>query len=387
MSSLKILQFITPTGFYGAERWVLALANNLERQGITCDLAVTREGDTQDLTVAELYPADLGRVHYLKMTGRFDLRVVQKLCQVIREQNITIVHTHGYKSDILGLLAAKRMGIACISTPHGFAGKVGVKLAAFIRVGTYMLRYFDAVVPLSEELVADMRRFGVPEHKTHFIRNGVDLKEIDQTLKELETDIHGKVPKSKKTIGFIGQIIPRKGLSDLLDAFDSLYQKHPDYRLQLLGDGSQRKELEEKAAQLKSASAIEFLGFCGDRLALLAQFDLFVMTSSLEGIPRCMMEAMAVGIPVVAYDIPGVDQLVDHENTGLLVDLGDTDALARCCERVMEDASLSGSLARAARTRIYEQYSAARMAAEYCSLFNRLSGCDNSAIPNERGSG
>jgi glycosyltransferase involved in cell wall biosynthesis len=372
MQNLNVLQFITPAGFYGAERWVLALANNLEREGIICDLAVTREGDAQDLTMAELYPTDIGQVHYLDMVGRFDLRAVNKLCQVIRDRNVNVIHTHGYKSDILGLLAAKRMGIACVSTPHGFSGKVGPKLATFIRIGTYMLRYFDAVVPLSEELMSDMKRLGVPQQKTHFIRNGVDLKEIDQALSELETEPQEKDQSATKTIGFIGQMIPRKGLNDLLDAFDRLHEKHSEYRLQLLGDGSQRKELEEKAAVLKSANAIEFLGFRSDRLALLSQFDLFVMTSSLEGIPRCMMEAMAVGIPVVAFDIPGVDQLIDNEITGLLAPPGDTYNLARCCERVLEEPALAESLVHAARKRIDEQYSAARMAKEYHSLFKEL---------------
>jgi glycosyltransferase involved in cell wall biosynthesis len=387
MSNLNILQFITPAGFYGAERWVLALANNLERQSMNCDLVVTRESDTQDLTVAEVYPTDIGQVHYLDMAGRFDLRAVKKLCEIIRDRNIHVIHTHGYKSDILGLMAAKRTGIVCVSTPHGFSGKVGFKLATFIRIGTFMLRYFDAVVPLSEELMSDMKRLGVPEYKTHFIRNGVDLKEIDQALSELEAGPSGKDQSATTTIGFIGQMIPRKGLSDLLDAFDRLYQKHPDYRLQLLGDGSQRKKLEETAAVLKSASAIEFLGFRSDRLALLSQFDLFVMTSSLEGIPRCMMEAMAVGIPVVAFDIPGVDQLIEHEITGLLAPLGDTENLARCCERVLEEPALGESLVQAARKRIDEQYSAARMAREYETLFNQLAGMDKTSMAGERGAG
>ncbi|MFW0778341.1 MAG: glycosyltransferase family 4 protein [Rickettsiales bacterium] len=387
VSQLRVLQFITPAGFYGAERWVLAMANNSDHERVRCDLAVTEEGPQQDLSVARYFPAEAGEVHYLKMNGRFDWRVVRQLEQVIRERDIQVIHTHGYKSDILGLLAAKRTGIACVSTPHGFSGKVGLKLATFIRLGTHMLRYFDAVVPLSEELVSDMKRFGVPEHKTHFIRNGVDLKEIDQTLSELEKLPQQESEKTTKTIGFIGQMIPRKGLGDLLDAFDRFYQEHPEYRLQLVGDGSQRKELEEKAASLPSTSAIEFLGFRSDRLALLSRFNLFVMTSSLEGIPRCMMEAMAVGIPVVAYDIPGVDQLIDHEKTGLLAPPGDSCELARCCERVLEDSALAESLASSGRSRINEQYSAARMAREYEELFRQLMARGGAPVASERGAG
>lgn len=372
MHKLRILQFITPAGFYGAERWVLALANNIDPDTMLCDLAVSDEGEEQDLSVAEYYPESAGKVHRLKMHGRFDFRVVGRLCEVIRDRQVDVIHTHGYKSDILGLLAAKRAGIACVSTPHGFSGDVGFKLATFIRIGTHMLRYFDRVVPLSEELMDDMKRFKVPVSKTSFIRNGVDLMEIDAALANLPED---KGPNTdSRIIGFIGQMIPRKGIPDLIEVFDQLYHQEPGLRLQLLGDGSQRQELERQAAELSSVNAVEFLGFRSDRLALLSKFSLFVMTSSLEGIPRCMMEAMAVGVPVVAYDIPGVDQLVEHGKTGLLAPFGDKAALAACCKKVLGDPELAATLSRNAREMVNVRYSAARMASEYENLFRKLTG-------------
>ncbi len=320
---VRVLQFITPAGFYGAERWVLALANNLDHQSVVCDLAVTRESESQDLTLAEVFPEQAGEVHYLDMKGRFDFSVVRKLAEVIKSRRIDIIHTHGYKSDILGLLAAKHAGILCLSTPHGFSGKTGWKLATFIRIGTHMLRYFDAVAPLSEELVSDMARFGVPAGRTQLIRNGVDLTEIDAVV-NATTGESAKAP-AQKTLGFIGQMIPRKGLPELLEVFDRLYREDSSIRLELLGDGRQRNELESQAQGRKSGQAVSFLGFRADRLERLSGFNLFVMTSSLEGIPRCMMEAMAMGVPIVAYDIPGVDQLIEHGKTGLLAPHGDLD--------------------------------------------------------------
>lgn len=374
MSELRVLQFITPAGFYGAERWVLALANNAEHSRVICDLAVTKESEDQDLSVATYYPAGAGEVHYLKMKGRFDLRVVSQLVRVIRQRKIEVIHTHGYKSDILGLLAARRAGIKCVSTPHGFSGSVSFKMGLFIRVGTFVLRYFDAVAPLSEELVEDMKRLNIPAHKTQFIRNGVDLKEIDSTLAELPKLPTEAVDDDSRIIGFIGQMIPRKGIPDLLQVFDQIHQADASVTLQLLGDGVQRQELEALASTLPSHNAMQFLGFRSDRLALLSKFSLFVMTSSLEGIPRCMMEAMAVGVPVVAYDIPGIDQLVDHNVTGLLAPYGDKDALIKCCQDILSDSGLALRLTTNARKKIDERYSARRMAKEYEMLFDELLG-------------
>lgn len=374
MRQLRVLQFITPSGFYGAERWVIALANNANRNSMLCDLAVTREGGGQDLSVATHYPESAGDVHYLEMKGRFDWRAVRQLLQIIRNRQIDVIHTHGYKSDILGFLAARLAGIKCVSTPHGFSGKVGFKLATFIRIGALMLRYFDAVAPLSEELVDDIKGFNVSEKRIHFIRNGVDLKDIDESLSALAggSTVQKGTESTIRKVGFIGQMIPRKGIPDLLDVFDELYGTDPTLRLELLGDGHQRTQLEAYAKQKASVAAIHFLGFRTDRLAHLTNFDLFVMTSSLEGIPRCLMEAMAIGVPCVAYDIPGVDQLIEHGHTGLLVPHGDKSALAKCCRQVLDDPALARRLVEAARRKIETQYSAARMAAEYDRLFRSL---------------
>lgn len=370
MKQIRVLQFITPSGFYGAERWVLALANNIDNQKVVCDIAVSDEGGGQDLSVAKLYPKSAGETHYVKMQGRFDIRSVFKLAKIIKERNIDVIHTHGYKSDILGLLAAKLAGIKCVSTPHGFSNQVNFKLATFIKIGSFMLRYFNAVVPLSEELMADMERLNVPKKKTHFIRNGVDLKEIDQTIANLKDD--GSESQDEKIIGFIGQMIPRKGVPDLLDVFEALTKKHSNLKLWLLGDGVQRAELEEKASSMSCSNSVEFLGFRDDRLELLKKFDLFVMTSSLEGIPRCMMEAMAVGVPIAAYDIPGVDQLVDQGETGLLAPHGDKKALENACDQILQDETLSDQLADAARKKVKAVYSAERMANEYYDIYNQL---------------
>nr|WP_297403587.1 glycosyltransferase [uncultured Marinobacter sp.] len=371
MKQIRVLQFIAPSGFYGAERWVLALANNIDEDAMVCDLVVTRESPNQDLRVAEGYPASAGDVHYLDMNGRFDLMAIRRLVQIIRDRKIDVLLSHGYKSDIIGLVAAKWARIRCVSTPHGYSGNVGLKLRAFIHLGTSVLRYFDAVAPLSEELADDMKRFKVPADRIRFIRNGVDLKDIDGTLSSLNPNDH-KPPGATQCIGFIGQLIPRKGLPDLLDAFDRLHSESDSLRLRIVGDGRQRPELESKCRGMASGSAVEFLGFRDDRLALLSAFDLFVMTSSLEGIPRCLMEAMAAGIPVVAYDIPGVDQLVEHEVTGMLAPYGDVDSLVACCRRVLNDSELRGRLVDNARERVDSVYSARRMATEYQSLFTEL---------------
>lgn len=370
MRKINVLQFICPAGFYGAEMWILALAKNLDPISVNCQLAITRESEGQNIEIYNRFQSLGFDAQQIKMRGRFDPRVIYKLSRLIKEEKIDIIHTHGYKSDILGLAAAKLAGIKAIATPHGFENSKDIKLQLFIRLGCLVLRSFDRVAPLSEELQSDMIRIKVKPFKTILIKNGVDLGEIELERKRVSSPLlHSK---SERAIGYVGQMISRKNVIDLIKTLDVLYKEHKDIRLILIGDGQKRIELENYAKTLESSSNIEFLGYRDDRLKLLKEIDLFCMTSSLEGIPRCMMEAMVMEIPVAAYNIPGVDKLIINEQTGLMADFGDIDSLKRCWERLLFNEDLARELGQNGREHVINNYSAKRMADEYTNLYQEV---------------
>ena len=370
MRKINVLQFICSTGFYGAERWILALAKNLDPASVNCQLAVTRESADQDLEIFKRYQT-LGLAGYfIPMKGRFDPGVILKLTKLIQKNQIDIIHTHGYKSDILGLIAAKMAGVKSVATPHGFENVKDFKLQLFIRMGCLSLKYFDKVVPLSDELKSDMQRIKIEPNRLRLIRNGVDLEEVETERKRHTPAMYNDV--SEKRIGYVGQMAYRKNIGDLIKAFDLLCQTHNNVRLILIGDGPQKPELEELARSTASFSKIEFLGYREDRLRILKEMDLFSMTSSLEGIPRCMMEAMALGIPVAAYNIPGVDNLIVNEKTGLTAEFGHVEDLKNCWERLLFDRQFFSKIAQNGRKHIVENFSARRMAEEYTSLYGKM---------------
>ena len=364
--TINVLQFICPTGFYGAERWVLALAKHIDPTKIRCDLAVTMEPGQAPLELVNEYKKLDLPCHIVDIKSKFDLSAVTKMAALIKQQNIHIVHTHGYKSDIIGVLAARKAGIPCVVTPHGFENAKDFKLRTFIWLGCQAMKYATKVVPLSQQLVRDCKRMGVKDQKIVYIQNGVDLSEVEATATPERDN------QKEKRIGFVGQMISRKNIFDILDIFDELHAKHPNTRLVLLGDGDARAELESHTKTLASKSHIEFLGFRDDRLSLLKSFDLFVMTSTLEGIPRCLMEATAASIPVAAYDIAGIDQLIEHKKTGLLAPLGEKDELKGYWESLLFTQGYGAKLAANAKEFVYLHYSANRMATEYTELFEKL---------------
>jgi glycosyltransferase involved in cell wall biosynthesis len=362
-----ILQFICSTGFYGAERWILALCKNTPKSDAKYSLAVTQEDASQDLELVKHFARDCGETYQAPMSNRFDKSVVDKLAHYIKTHQVDIIHTHGYKSDIIGILAARKANIPVVVTPHGFENADDLKLRLFIWLGCQSMRFADRVVPLSPQLMKDVQRYGVKPPKLHYIQNGVDLSEV-----EAVRVAPAKLAKTKKRIGFIGQMISRKNIVDILDIFDQLASTRDDIELVLLGDGDQRAQLEAHANTLAAMPDIHFLGYRDDRLDYLRSFDLFVMTSTLEGIPRCLMEACAMATPVAAYNITGIDQLVEHQKTGLLAKLGDKDALKIHWQSLLDDANLAKQIGQNALTYVNEHYAAKRMSDEYMTLFTQL---------------
>lgn len=362
-----ILQFICSTGFYGAERWILALCKNTPSDKAKYSLAVTLENASQNLELVKHFARDCGDTYQAPMSNRFDRSVVNKLAHYIKTNHVDIIHTHGYKSDIIGILAAKKANIPVVVTPHGFENADDVKLRLFIWLGCQSMRFADHVVPLSPQLMQDVKRYGVKPPKLQYIQNGVDLSEV-----EAVREAPAKLVKTKKRIGFIGQMISRKNIVDILDIFDQLAATRDDIELVLLGDGDQRAQLEQHANTLASKPDIHFLGYRDDRLDYLRSFDLFVMTSTLEGIPRCLMEACAMATPVAAYNIAGIDQLVKHQKTGLLAPLADKAALKQHWQSLLDSRNLAEQMGQNALTYVNEHYAAKRMAKQYMTLFNEL---------------
>ena len=341
----------------------MALSKHMP-QDVENHLVVTLEPGTEDLELLKQF-SSLGQTHQIAMRNRFDLGAISKLAELIRRHGIDVIHTHGYKSDILGVLAARKAGIPCVVTPHGFENAADIKLRTFIWLGCQSMRLADKVVPLSKQLMEDVKKFGIKPPKLEYIQNGVDLSEVDAVR---ETKVV-KPAGEKKRIGFVGQMISRKNIKAILDCFDVLYAQR---QLILLGDGDSRQELEAYSETLSSVNAIQFLGFRDDRLELLKDFDLFVMTSTLEGIPRCLMEACAMEIPVSAYDIAGIDQLITHKKTGLLASLHDFEQLQKDWITLLDDNDYATRLARVSRQFVEDSFSAKRMASEYYSLFKKM---------------
>lgn len=366
---LRVLQLGSPSGLYGAERWILALIRHLDPKKIESVVASIK--DAPDATAPLCTEASgLGfKSVVFHCHGKLNWSAVRKLKKFILTNGIDIVHTHGYKTDLIGYMATRGTNCRIVSTPHGFTKDPDLKLRLYELMAKAMFPLMDAVAPLSVELESELKRIPGLKGKLSLINNAVDIDEI-KSSSVMAPEISAMRKDGEFIIGYIGRLTPGKGLDVLFDAV----AKHgePNWRLALVGDGEQAEELKALAARLGISERVGFFGFRPDRLAFLKGFDVFVIPSRSEGIPRCLMEAMIAGVPAVASDIPGCRNLVDGKTTGLLFPVDDPRALADSIKKLASDDLLRRRMSNKACEFIESRFSARRMATEYETLFSKL---------------
>jgi len=362
---IHVLHLIGSTGLYGAERWILALMRAMDTHVFR--LTLVNLVDTVEEKSAVVLAAEQRGLSAFDFNtgGKFNLFAATRLAAWVREQRVDIIHGHGYKSDLLGLLTAKLAGCRVMTTPHGWSMGKDRMLQLYEKMDRFSFRFMNMVCPLSPDL-ADGLKGSVDHAKHRLIFNGVDIDEIQEAV-----TVQRKHPEAYM-IGYIGQLIERKDMPTLISAFHSLSKERVNIRLVVLGDGAKRVELQAECERLGVSGRVDFLGFRPDAASWLKTFDLFVLPSRLEGIPRCIMEALAATVPVVVTDIPGNRNLVSHKETGLLYPVGDCRQLAECMAFMMDHPAEAQEMARRGNRRVEDEYSSRKMSREYAAIYEEL---------------
>lgn len=366
---IRVMHLGGPKGLYGAERWILALVRSLEAEKIESVVCTIRDDPSLAAELCTQASAIGCRTHIFESPGRFNLTAISLIRDYIREHRIDVVHTHGYKTDILGLLAVRGTACKIVTTPHGWTVNADLKLRAYEFVDRLVFPLFDAVVPLSKGLFEGVVTLPGMRRKTYLIENGVDIDEIENTT-TVDRDLLRWRGRGLAVIGYVGRLTEGKGLVTLLRAIAALGRD--DVRLAIVGEGEQAGELGNVAESLGIRDRVRFFGYRPDRLAFLKGFDVFVLPSRSEGTPRCLMEAMAADVPVIATDIPGCRNLVADGKTGVLFQVDDHPALASSINALLNDRPRARAMVTHARSFVHQNYSAVAMASRYMNLYGAL---------------
>lgn len=366
---IRVLHLCSSAGLYGAERWTLALVKWLRQTRIQSMVSILRKEPLEPPILCEQASLLGLQTVVFEAPERLSWQVIGQLRRLMRENRIAILHTHGYKTDIIGLIGVWGTGVKIISTPHGWTVNASLKLRIYEAFDRLIFPFFDAVAPVSQGLCEGLRRLPGVWGKTRLIEGGIDLDEID-SVPQTRAEILRWQSEGRFVIGYLGRLVEGKGLHALLNAVARLDASR--VRLVIVGDGELRVDLERFAVALEIAQITHFFGFRDDRLAFLRGFDVCVLPSRSEGLPQCLMEAMAFGVPVLASDIPGCRALVDDQVTGILCPVDDAECLAEKLLALAGDPALRGRLGQAGRSLVRAKYSAEVMAAHYASLYQSI---------------
>lgn len=297
--------------------------------------------------------------------------------ETLRRKGSSILHTHRYKENVLGAWAAKGAGVAhCVKTMHGRSEPFkGLKAA---KAGLYGLldrwatdMYFDRVICVTKDM-ADELRETFESRKVVYIHNGIDVAACVPRRSRSEVRAELGFSESAPVLIWAGRLVPIKGVPVLLEAARSVSKLNPGLRVLIAGDGPERAHLEEKSRALELAETVKFCGHRQDITDLVAASDALVLPSLGEGLPMIILEAMALGTPIVASNVGGMAEILEDGKSALLVPPNRPEELAAACLRLLRNKEEALALAQQARQIVNERFTVAVQAERMRALYQSL---------------
>jgi glycosyltransferase involved in cell wall biosynthesis len=246
---------------------------------------------------------------------------ILKLYRILKKRKVNILCTHDYKSNFVGLIAGKMARANIVSTFHGRTSN-DFKIILYEQLDNIILPHFDRIICVSDYIKNQLSASSILEDKLIVIRNAIDTTKFVHTsirdcnsLRE-EFDL----PRNAKIIITIGRLSREKGQKYLIMAFSELMKGGVNNLfLMIVGDGPEKKNLNDLIQRLNLAGKIFLLGMRKDVPRLLKQTDIFVLPSLKEGLPMVLLEALALGKPVIATKVGGIPELINDGVNGMLI--------------------------------------------------------------------
>jgi len=288
------------------------------------------------------------RVHHLNR-GRFDPRILADLVALARARHARILHVHGYAAADFGRLAARRVGAKLVLHEHFADPRMPRYQALADRLLAGLTDRAIAVSASTRDFLVAERH--VPAPRVRLIWNGAPLDEFAAASREQGLVVRRAlgVPEDALLFGIVGRLSEQKGHRYLLDAMAQVFAKTPRARLLIAGDGDRTAPLQAQASSLGIDERVVFAGHRSDVPELLAALDVFCISSTYEGTPLVLFEAMAAGKAIVSTAVDGCREVLQDGVTALLAPPADPASLATALLRTAEDAGLRQQLAANAR--------------------------------------
>lgn len=376
--AIGVLHVITRLANGGAGENTLLSVNGLDHGKYRVDLAVGAGSEPGLIDKIGLHKAV--KLHLIPELMRnpnpaVDLRAVRRLRSIIRNGGYRIVHTHGAKAGIVGRIAAHREGVELIVNGiHGitFSNEMGrLRARAYRLIERRVARWTDAFVSVGEDMRQKYLAVGIGKPQQHHVirsgmhldrfRRAAQLSDNERAALRAELDIAPRQP----VVCMVARFEPRKGHSYFLDAAARIAATCDTQQgaavFLLVGDGPERDAVAQYAEQLGLSSQLRFSGFRQDVENMFAISDVIALTSFWEGLPRVLVQAAATGVPAVTFAVDGAWEIVRDGETGFVVPMRDSAALARRIETLLADPTSRRRMGSAAQHQVTDEWSVETM--------------------------
>jgi sugar transferase (PEP-CTERM/EpsH1 system associated) len=302
---------------------------------------------------------------------------IRKLRRSLRRRFVEIrpdvVHTHQIGALFYAGPAAKSVGSPVVA--HTEHGKHFEHRAKTRWLGRYASRFADCFFCVSKDIADDVvRRRIAPAQRVEFVPNGIDTVRFGAPVAAAAIRAELGIPSQAHVVGTIGRLAEIKRQDLLIRAFAVLKAELPEAHLLIVGDGPERRSLEELTHALGVSDSVCFAGYREDRERLLHAMNVFALTSRSEGMPLSVLEAWAAGVPVLAANVGGLPDLIEEGRTGRLIDSSDPDTWARAILILLDDSESAASMSAAAKAHVEQFFSRSAMTQAYARRYRALLG-------------
>ena len=298
-----------------------------------------------------------------------DLKAYFALKKFFRENKFDCVHTHSSKAGIIGRLAARAAGVpVVVHTVHGQAFhpyQSKLKNRLFIFLERFAAKYCDKIYAVAQAMIDQCVEAKVaPREKYMVVYSGMDTAAFDRAKRDGEMRRKLGIPQDAPTIVTVARLFAQKGYEYVIPAAKKVLKSHPDTHFLFVGDGPMYDSL---TAELKEENILDHFHFAGlvppDQVAsYIAQADLLWHLSLHEGLPRAVVQALAVGIPAIGFALDGTPEVVINGETGFVTPAEDVDAVAGKTALLLDDPELRRRLGENGKSRVLEQFDWHKMA-------------------------
>jgi len=307
--------------------------------------------------------------------------MVRELAGRLREWDVDVLCCHGYKADVVGLLAARRAALPVIAMSHGWTAETW-KVRLYEALDRACLRRMDRVVCVSEGQAGRVQRAGVRPDRVVVIRNAVKAERFDRVDPADRRVLEGMFPNApERIIGSAGRLSPEKGFGVLVEAAAIVVRSDPSAGFVHFGDGPLREVIRRRIEELGLGRRFILAGHRNDLDRLLPHWDLSVLPSFTEGLPTVVLESYAAGVPVVATAVGGTPEAVTDGVDGYLVPPRDPAALAGRILDVFEDRERRCEMGRLGRERIRAEFTFEVQAFRFQQLCDELTNRRKVELP------